>query len=197
MNFGEVIKNEILSKEIKVNPEAKFYTFHKINGKEVREQYEPENISEYLSSPNYEGAYNEIKRVFGMENTIYIGFGNVSDAYYLFESNKRYDLKDFSYNFIDLKDIFTWKYGNKISKTYRGLEGIARFFNIKWQQKHNALDDSIMTLKICEKLVEKCKGDILTISELSNALYIAKESKVYKNNVLINKIIYPDMKLPD
>ena len=83
-SFGYVITDQyfniIESKEIKINPEAPFYSFAKVAGKTVREIYVPENIESYISSPNYAGAYENIKKLFNLKDTLSIGYGNVSDA---------------------------------------------------------------------------------------------------------------------
>ena len=190
--------NIIESKEIKINPEAPFYSYEKIDGKEVRQIYVPHNIDEYLSSPNYAGLYKNIKELFTMENTLYIGFGNVSDAFYLYESNKRYNLINFNYQFVDVKDMFQWRYDKKTTKPFRGLQGLAKFFGIQWNQTHNALDDSVMTFKVCKALMKKCRNiKLIDVAKLSGALYVAKESKVFKDGLEVSKIIFPDMELPD
>ena len=201
-NIGYVITdtqfNIIDSKEIKINPEAPFYSYEKIGGKEVRERYVPKDIDEYLASSNYKDIYNEIKELFTMEDTLYIGFGNLSDAYFLYESNKRYGLINFNYKFIDLKDIFQWRYDKKVTKQYKGLKGLADFFNIEWNQVHNCLEDSLMTYKTCKALMKKCKNiQLVEAAKLANAIYEAKESKVFKGDLEVKKIIFPDMKLPD
>ena len=205
-SFGYVLTDEnfkIIKKEnILINPEAGFY----FNDKETKKLVisNPDNLEDYLKSPNYKEAYEKIKSIMSMKDTYYIGYGNDSDAYYFMESNKRYGLNNFNYRYIDLKDIFRFVFKDKpqIKRMNRiSLASAAKWLYIEFNQKHDSLDDSFMTMKILRKTLNKAKNSFSELITLANAVYHVNDNNVYRivngEKTKIEKVIYPDMEEPE
>ena len=205
-SFGYILTDEdfniIKSENLFINPEANFY----YNDKDTKElvKVEPNNLKEILDSPKYDERYNQIKELLTDENTICIGFGNDSDAYSILDSNKRYFRRKFDYSFIDLKDLFKYVYkDNKVVKSHKrtSLAFVTKFLNIKFDQKHNSLDDSFAAMEIFKKIVKKSSMPILDLAKEANALFRVKNAKVSQmvngNWQKHERTIYPDMNEPE
>lgn len=194
--------------ETYINPEAKF-----VHDNEENEnvEYIPDNIEEYLAAPTYPQMYDKIKGVL-TSNNVLVGYGNISDAYAVMDSNRRYDMDNYNYSYVDVKDVYSYfaRTYNQFSKKKRkypekcGLNTLIKHLNFSEEQVHEACDDSLKcfrALRTIAKLMKYTETDIYQLIELSNALYEVSDGKVYrlvdKERMEEKQPIYKDMLLPE
>ena len=156
--FGYVLTdeafNEIESKEIIINPNSSFdpYVINKV-------LHYTSQI--YRAEKDYSHHYDDIKRLFEIEDLIIVGHTVSADAKYLNDEAIRYKKPFFNYKFYDAKNMYS---------TYTDTQGAVSLEKISQkmgnQQKHTqhrAVDDALTTMFIVK---EMCKSTGYDLSAL-------------------------------
>ena len=158
--FGYVLTNdkfeEIESREMIINPETMFEQY-------VLNELLVYSEQRYLSSPPFPIVFEDIKRLFEMEDTKIIGHTTQNDVKYLNSSCRRYGLPFMNYDFYDIRYMYGY-----LTETYDflGLEHIANILGVKFDgYQHRALDDAMMTMRDFKAMCKKYKANPLTLLE--------------------------------
>lgn len=160
--FGYLITdenfNKIESAEYIINPKAPFDEYVLNNMLAYPKQV-------YLSAQDYNTFYDKIKRLFELDDVIFIGHTIDTDAKYLNDEALRYKKTYFNYKFYDAKYMYS-DYSN-IKKSV-GLEKISQTFGNKTRHhEHRAEDDAFTTMLIVKEMCEKLDMDLMSLIELS------------------------------
>ena len=160
--FGYLITdenfNKIESAEYIINPRAPFDEYVLTNMLAY-----PKHV--YTAAKDYEFYFNKIKRVFEIEDAIYIGHTIDADAKYLNDEALRYKKPFFNYKFYDAKYMYS-AYSN--IKSGIGLEKISKTFGDRGRHhEHRAEDDAYTTMFIVKEMCEKMDVDLLTLISLT------------------------------
>ena len=160
--FGYLITdenfNKIESAEYIINPKAPFDEYVLNNMLAYPKQV-------YLSAQDYNTIYDKIKRIFELDEIIFIGHTIDADAKYLNDEALRYKKTYFNYKFYDAKYMYS-DYSN-IKKSV-GLEKISQTFGNKTRHhEHRAEDDAFTTMLIVKEMCEKLDMDLMSLIEFS------------------------------
>lgn len=160
--FGYLITdenfNKIESAEYIINPRAPFDEYVLTNMLAY-----PKHV--YTAAKDYEFYFDKIKRVFELEDTIYIGHTIDADAKYLNDEALRYKKPFFNYKFYDAKYMYS-AYSN--IKSGIGLEKISKTLGDRGRHhEHRAEDDAYTTMFIVKEMCEKMDVDLLTLISLT------------------------------
>ncbi len=146
--FGYVLTdgnlNIIKSENLLINPQASFNTYaFKRAGIELAYPYH-----EYYNHPTLNERYEKIKALLTDSNTLPIGFSTDNDANFILSDLKRLKLPLFNFKFVDVLKLYTEGLGRKENLS---LDAIFKEQEVDSDiVHHEALNDSIMTLKIFE-----------------------------------------------
>lgn len=154
-SFGYVIYDNDLKliekKDIVINPEAPFYSY--IWEKEKSGMVLAYSEKTFTLMPNFKGRYDLISKIIS-DSYIVIGFAHENDVRFLKIACDRYNLKRFSYVYIDIQRYFVKKYGDKTKA--KSLETIAEFLKIDDRNfiLHKSDDDAALSMVVFKKLLQ-------------------------------------------
>ncbi len=153
--FGYVLTdenlNELDSDNLLINPQASFNTYaFKRAGIELAYPYH-----EYYNHPTLNERYEEIKALLTDSENVPIGFSTDNDANFILSDLKRLKLPLFNFKFIDVLKLFVEGLGRQdnlsLDAIYKELVEEGDLVH------HEALNDSLMTLKIFESFCKKAE----------------------------------------
>ncbi|MBO5224530.1 MAG: hypothetical protein J6C23_08480 [Clostridia bacterium] len=159
--FGYVLTDENFNKiegdEYVMNPQSTFDEY-------VLRHMLSYPAKVYRSAPSYETFYSKIKRLFDMEDVLYIGHTVDADAKYLNDEAERYHKKYFNYKFYDAKEMYA---SHNNSDFAESLETISQTVGNQIKHKaHRAEDDAVTTMIIVKRLCEEVGADVPALIEM-------------------------------
>ena len=156
--FGYLITDEqfniIERKEILVNPNHKFDWY-------VVKKMLNHKREEYLQAGIYPEYYDEISKLFSDSETLIFGHTIDTDAKYLNDESKRYQLPYINFEFYDIKEIYKLY---KPDSSGPSLERMSEILGLGTPDKlHSALSDAKSTMDVLKKL---CEDMNITVAEI-------------------------------
>lgn len=142
LNFNLIERGDIL-----INPPFRFES-------RLLKNYFHYKEHDFRNAPSFNIVYNHIKNLF-REDTLAIGFELKNDIKYLDSAFKHYHLKKLSYDFFDVK--FLYSIENKSLTLNKGLKKCMEDLNINLDDFHfhRSDDDAQMTMIVCKNFLEK------------------------------------------
>ncbi len=149
--FGYILTDEnfnvIKSDNLLINPHTRFDDYgHKKAG--IIFAYSKD---EYYAAPDIMDRYDEIKSLLTDENNVVVGFATDSDANFILNDLENFDLPYINFVFWDVLKMYKVIAGRtsnlklEILYSETGLESLMH---------HEALSDTVMTIKVMEKLLK-------------------------------------------
>lgn len=132
----------------------------------------------YFECPEFPKFYEQIKKLFKMEDVVIFGYSVDNDIRYLDNSFRRYRLAPIEYQVYDIQKMI--KYYSEKKEKFLGLEdafkklcSINEFIKL---QQHLSRDDAFMTMRVLQKMCENLEITPLEMIELcENCKYDSKE----------------------
>lgn len=199
--FGYVVTNEsfeiLETEEFIINPKSTFDSYV-LNNMLAYSEYV------YNRAKDYTHFYDKIKRLFDLEDVLYIGHTIDADAKYLNDEAERYDKPYFNYKFYDVREIYS-SYAHTEGNV--GLETMSRAFgNVSRHHSHRAQDDALTTMIITKELssrmgksvpelieyVKDCAGETVDGKVTTVAREQARIKREEKSESISNKNQYGD-----
>lgn len=163
--FGYVITNEnfeVLEKDcFTVNPQKPFNLACRGNRADCILFFSQET---YYASPEFPEFYNRIKELISLPDIIIFGHAIKSDAIFLREACKRYNLPPLNFEFTDSQILY---------KEFAGIKGCISLENAeaalnleKTQCHHKSDEDALLTIELVEKICQLLKVSVAELIAL-------------------------------
>lgn len=157
-SFGYVVSDEnfnvIEKKDILVNPVPKRFTLGNAWGKGIKLAY-PEK--QFRNSPLFVEVYEQIKELFDSADLI-VGFSIINDLNYINCACCYYQLNNYSFEFIDVQDIYAILHNGERSSLDKIMKNYCVDFEV-----HRSDEDAYATLILLKKMCEESSKDIIQL----------------------------------
>ncbi len=142
--------NLINKEDIIVNPEAPF-DYHLYNKKsDVQLSY---TKKEFYNAPTYKEHYKKIEKLF-TSDVIVFGFSLDNDIKFILDANKRYNLLDFNFKYLDVQTIYRL-FSNEENNTSLDKALLELGVDIRNEVLHKSDDDAYMTMLLLKEIMQR------------------------------------------